>query len=95
MTWVLTWHYHYKAVLNVCDEVVVSGKVSAVKEENGKREAAEVDPPAETCWQRTRKIIERWEVTFGMSLRIISQYNIETWLFETNLKVGSIAMSPT
>ena len=39
--------------------VFFSGKVSAVKEENGKREAVEVDPPAETCWQRTRKIIER------------------------------------
>ena len=40
-------------------KLFISGKVSAVKEENGKREAAEVDPPAETCWQRTRKIIER------------------------------------
>ena len=34
-------------------------------------------------------------VTLGMSLRIISQYYIGTWLFETNWKVGSIAMSPT
>ena len=32
---------------------------------------------------------EKWE------LGVISQYYIGTWLFETNLKVGSIAMSPT
>jgi len=37
-----------------------TAKASAVKEENGKRDVVEVDPSAETCWQRATKIIERW-----------------------------------
>ena len=37
----------------------IAAKASTIKEENGKRDTAELEPSADTCWQRSSKIIER------------------------------------